>query len=137
MSSRFHLIACVTSNLSTPNAQVLFAVASTQKSIIQVSPNAWVLCSQFSSLAPHSCFPSSHHRRYFVCIQSASEERCLHHLSLFAPLTHFCPATCHQSGVNTPTHICMHAHTHTGVPSIAAKGRPNASFDVMALWSLS
>lgn len=57
-------------------------------------------------------------------------------------LSHICsppPAT--LSIVNTPTHtrpthmrIYMHAYTRA---SVVAKGRPNARFDAMALWSLS
>lgn len=93
---------------------------------------------EYSSLAPQPYFQLSHHRHFYSerlrrtlsssSLPSALVSLHLSHISV--------PATCHPSIINTPTHAptrtyaCMHA-------SVAAKGRPNASFDAMALWSLS
>lgn len=103
----------------------------------QGKPSGGFLCCS-SALFPTLLLPS------LFFIQTVSEEYSFHHLfyqpwSLYASHTSL-RATCYPSIVNTPTHapthtrICMHAYTRA---SEAEKGRPNASFDVMALRSLS
>lgn len=101
---------------------------------VQAHRNAWLLCSHYRQLTGVFLFCTSasfsillHHCLLFVSVEYPL-------LHLFASLTRFSHTTCHPSIINTPTHIYMHAYTHV---SVAAKGRPNASFDAMALWALS
>lgn len=91
------------------------------------------------------CFQLSHYHCFYSLKNTLLIIYAISLVPLIAPHT-FLPATCHPSIVNTPTyvptrahtHLCMHTHTQTNThASVAVKGRPNASFDVMALWSLS
>lgn len=96
---------------------------------------------EYSCVAPQPYFQLSY---YHHCFYSKRLRRILFSSSLLSALvslrlSHISP--CHLLPKHRKhTHTCAHSHTHMHActhASKAEKGRPNASFDVMALWSLS